>query len=74
MNVTQSRHENIQLKTLERQEIPAVVKKKPPVLLKIMRKKPSPKGSNLKCNTPPIIIIGVKQNEESDGRSSMVFV
>ena len=73
MNVTQSRHENIQLKTLQPQKIPDVVKKKPPVLLKIMKRKPSKKDSNQKCNTP-IIIIGVKQKEESDGRSSMVFL
>ena len=74
MNVTQSRHENIQLKTLQPQKNPAVIKKKPPVLLEILKKKPSKKGSNQKCNTPPIITIGVKQKEESDGRSSMVFV
>ena len=74
---SRSRPEHIQLKPLHPQNSSSDMKKKskPPVLLKIMRKKCRKTDSSQQSNPDiPIITIAAKQKEESDGKSQLVFV
>ena len=64
--------ENIQLKPLKQKDSPSVIKNSP-VLFKILQSSTENATPNKKCNSP-IIIIGVKQIEDSEGQSKMVFV
>ena len=87
MNMT-SRHENIPLNPMKPTAIMAKSSKSP-ALIKLVQKKLQKNGSSTstsvsttttattglrpKCR-PPIIIIGLKQKQESDGKSTMVFL